>query len=167
MAPGVAARRLGSLWRARALPALLAAGRCSSVSTLPRARPLSAAPRDLIFLRGLKFYGFHGFFQAENELGQRFEVDAELVPERGLAEAAATDDLRKTVDYVRSYKAIKEVVEGRPRKLLETVAEDVARALLDQQALERVTVRIRKPSVAIQGQLDHVGVEITRVRAAK
>ena len=35
-------------------------------------------PYDRILLKGLKFHGYHGVFNAEKELGQKFVVDLEL-----------------------------------------------------------------------------------------
>ena len=33
---------------------------------------------DMIFLKGMKFYGYHGALAAENEIGQIFLVDVTL-----------------------------------------------------------------------------------------
>ena len=30
---------------------------------------------DKIFVNGMRFYGYHGVFEEENRLGQRFHVD--------------------------------------------------------------------------------------------
>ena len=34
--------------------------------------------RDKIILKNMQFYGYHGVFSAEREMGERFEVDLEL-----------------------------------------------------------------------------------------
>ena len=33
---------------------------------------------DTIFLKGMRFYGYHGALSAENEIGQIFKVDVTL-----------------------------------------------------------------------------------------
>ena len=60
----------------------------------------------------------------EAQLGQVFVVDLELALD--LTAAGQSDDLDRTVDYGSLAGRVAEVVGGRPRKLLEAVAEDVA-----------------------------------------
>ena len=84
--------------------------------------------RDKIQLVGMVFYGFHGIDPAEQELGQRFVVDLEV--QRDLSDAGLSDDLRDTVNYSRMYGMVKEVMEGNSRKLLENLAETIARRIL-------------------------------------
>ena len=117
---------------------------------------------DRILLSGLIFFGKHGCHAAENELGQNFTVDIEL--ECDLTRSAQTDDLNDTVDYVAIYNAAKEIVEGEPVKLLETLAQRIADFALQDEKVVSAWVRIRKPHVAIPGTLDYLGIEITRER---
>jgi dihydroneopterin aldolase len=117
---------------------------------------------DRILLNGLVFFGRHGCLAAEVELGQKFLVDIEL--ECDLERAGETDALDDTVDYVAIYNAAKEVMEGEPAKLLESLAQRIADFALQDEKVESAWVRIRKPHVAIPGVLDYLGVEITRTR---
>lgn len=118
---------------------------------------------DKIILEGMVFYGYHGVNQAERELGQRFVVDLEL--SRDLSEAGITDDLEKTVNYASVYKVAREIVEGPPANLIETVAERLAAAVLDRFPVEAVRVRVRKPWAPVKGSvLSSATVEISRSR---
>ena len=83
---------------------------------------------DVIELRGLTWYGFHGAFAEEQRLGQRFIVDLRLGLD--LSPAGWSDDLDRTVDYGRVADAARAIVEGPPFKLIEAVAEAVAAAIL-------------------------------------
>ncbi|MBD4423764.1 dihydroneopterin aldolase, partial [Xanthomonas citri pv. citri] len=47
--------------------------------------------QDTIFLKGMRFYGYHGALSAENEIGQIFKVDVTLKVD--LAEAGRTDNV--------------------------------------------------------------------------
>ena len=59
----------------------------------------------------------------------------------------------------------KDVVEGTPHNLLESVAQSIAKAtLLKFPQISAVRVKIGKPHVAVQGVVDYLGVEITRHR---
>ncbi|GMA62360.1 dihydroneopterin aldolase [Alicyclobacillus fastidiosus] len=119
---------------------------------------------DEIVLKGMPFYGYHGVLPEENAMGQRFVVNAWLACE--LSEAGHTDDVSKTVDYARVYAIVREVVEGPPKKLIEAVAEDIARALLTAFArLQSVTVEVEKPGAPIPGIFEQVSVKIRRDRA--
>lgn len=116
---------------------------------------------DRILLQNMMFYGYHGVYEHEREMGQRFAVDAELSLD--LARAGASDRLEDSLDYVAAYEAIRGVVENNKFQLLEALAEHVAAALLTGRVAE-VTVRVRKPGVPLPGSLDFVQVEVTRSR---
>lgn len=118
---------------------------------------------DIIILQGMVFYGYHGVNPEERELGQRFIVDLEL--EKDLSAAGLSDDLTQTVNYASAYKLAREVVEGQPCNLIETVAERLATALLSRLSIDGVRVRVRKPWAPVKGSvMDSVAVEIVRKR---
>ncbi len=115
---------------------------------------------DRLVLKNMVFYGFHGVFAAEKELGQQLQVDVELYLD--LKSAAAADDLELSINYVEVYTLVKEIVEEREFNLLETLAETIAGEILAAYTVEEVVVRVRKPSPPSGGILDHVEVEISR-----
>jgi 7,8-dihydroneopterin aldolase/epimerase/oxygenase len=120
---------------------------------------------DCVFLKGLKLYGRHGVHPEETRLGQRFELDIEAFID--LTRAGSTDDLHDTVSYTELFTIARDILEGPPRKLLESVADAIATTALDQfPSIASITVEIRKPSAPIEtGGLDCAGVRITRTRA--
>lgn len=116
-----------------------------------------------IHLRGMIFYGRHGHHPEENALGQRFIVDLSL--DLDMADAAARDELAATVNYAAVYSQCKDIVEGSPVRLIETLADRLLRAVLERHPrVTRARVEVRKPSVPIAGALDHVAVEASRSR---
>lgn len=119
---------------------------------------------DRILLEGMVFHGRHGTLAAERELGQPFVVDVEL--RLDLRPAGLSDDLTKTVDYGEVHRRAKEVVEGEPAGLTETVAERIAAAVLADHALvDAVRVRVAKPNVRLGDTvLEGSAVEILRHR---
>lgn len=116
---------------------------------------------DKILLQNMMFYGYHGVYEHEREMGQRFAVDAELSLD--LARAGESDDIADSLDYVAAYEAVRATVENNKFHLLEALAEHIASALLKGQVAQ-VTVRVRKPGVPLPGYLDFVQVEVTRGR---
>ena len=119
--------------------------------------------QDKIRLKGMVFYGHHGGSPAEREVGQRFVVDLEV--ERDLSLAGASDNLDDTVNYTALYRAIKEIVEGPSRNLLESLAHAIAQKVLEQFPVESVRVNVKKPNPPIKGAvLSGASVEIFRRR---
>lgn len=121
---------------------------------------------DAIDLAGMSFYGYHGVHREERTLGQRFTVDIRL--ELDLSPAGRGDDLARTVDYGLAWKAVRDVVEGQPRQLIESVGEGIAVALLERfGAVQTVWVRVAKPWASIAGASSGtVAIELIRGRAA-
>lgn len=60
-------------------------------------------------------------------------------------------------------RIVKEVVEGQPHNLLESVAQLIASTTLSKYPkISAVRVKVGKPHVAVHGPLDYLGVEILR-----
>jgi dihydroneopterin aldolase len=118
---------------------------------------------DKIKMNGMQFYGFHGVFPAETELGQRFYVDVELL--LPLSKAGVNDHLEDTVNYAEVYYLVKGIIEGKPFKLIEAVAERIASELLQTYTkINEVTVRVTKPHPPFDIHFAGVTVEIMRRR---
>lgn len=117
---------------------------------------------DIIKLTNMVFYAHHGYYKAERELGQKFEVDIEV--ECDLKPAAQNDDLKSTIDYRKIYSIAKDTFENYKFKLLETIAEKIACQILESSVIFSVLIRVRKPHVPLKGFLDHIEIEIKRTR---
>lgn len=120
-------------------------------------------PGDFIELKGMQFYGYHGVHAKETSLGQPFRLNLQLF--LSLAEAGQTDDLEQTVDYGAVYQQVKEIIEGKPFRLLEALAENIAQEVLDSfSQVQGIVVELEKPAPPIPGILAGAGVVITRRR---
>jgi len=117
---------------------------------------------DKIFFSGMSFYGFHGVYGAEAELGQRFMVDLELTID--LSRAGASDDLHDTVNYAEVFTCVQKVVEGERYNLVERLTTEVAQQLLTQFPLVEVKVKVTKPNPPIKGHYEGVAIEMIRKR---
>lgn len=118
---------------------------------------------DRIILAGLRFEGRHGASDEERASPQLIEVDVEL--ELDLAPSGKADDLALTVDYGPVIALCRRVVEENSFRLLESVGTTLCKDLLAATTAERVTVRVRKPAVPVDADLDYAAVEMTRGRA--
>ncbi len=130
------------------------------ISPLPRKKNKA---RDVIRLHNAVFYAYHGVLSDEQSLGGKFEVDVDLHCD--LYRGGRTDNLKQTVNYERVYDAIKQLVLGRKYYLIEALAETIAEGLLKEfRMLDKVVVRVRKPSAPVKGVIDYVEVEMARER---
>ena len=111
-----------------------------------------------ISLENIRLYGYHGASENERELGQRFEIDVEIIAD--LSEAVVTDDMKKTVNYEKVYRLVESEVVNQKYHLLEAMADKIARDVLTEFGALEVVVRVRKPSVPIAGSIDHVEIEV-------
>ncbi|EAC5657166.1 dihydroneopterin aldolase [Listeria monocytogenes] len=119
---------------------------------------------DKIYLNELVFYGYHGVLKEETKLGQTFRVS--LILGLSTKKAGISDSVEDTVSYADVYETVKEILEGKPFKLIEALAEKIASEVLTgYPLLEEVTVKLIKPNPPIPGHYDSVAVEIERKRS--
>jgi dihydroneopterin aldolase len=114
-------------------------------------------------LHRLQFFGRHGVYAHETERGQTFIVTAEIdVP---LPEGPGVDQLSSVIDYTQAQALIGRIVEGDARRLIETVADDVAAALLGHfPSASRVVIDLLKPEPPVTFAFEGVSVRIERRR---
>ncbi|KIY22932.1 MULTISPECIES: dihydroneopterin aldolase [Mesobacillus] len=118
---------------------------------------------DKIHVNQMEFYGYHGVFPEETTLGQRFAVD--LTVELDLLKAGKSDQLQDSINYADLYQVCKNILEGKPYKLVEAIAEQIASVILEKFLLvDTVHVKVIKPDPPIPGHYKSVAVEITRRR---
>jgi dihydroneopterin aldolase len=117
----------------------------------------------IIRLKNARFYAHHGVLDAERSNGGLFEIDAELTCDILVAEVE--DNLKKTVDYEKVYAFVKEVVSSKKFYLIESLASRICKSIIKNfQVVQRVTVKVRKPSPPLGGVVEFVEVEHTELR---
>lgn len=98
---------------------------------------------DKIRIENLEIFAKHGVFPEENFLGQKFVLSAVLHTDT--RKAGLTDELSYSVHYGEVSHLIKKIVEENTWKLLETVAEETAKAiLLSYPTVSQVDLTIKK-----------------------
>ncbi len=127
----------------------------SDEAAAPGARP------DRVFVRGLEVFAAIGVPDAERRRPQRLEVDVEIIPAGSFATMA--DDVARTVDYSAVARRVRAEAAVRPRRLIETLADELAALLLAEFSAAAVTVEIRK---FVLPRCAHVAVRAERSREA-
>jgi len=118
---------------------------------------------DRIFLRGVDIHARHGVHEEEARLGQRFIVDIDYWIDT--SEAVISDEYDDTVGYEQVFSTLHEVSAAQRYRLLEALADAMARAVLDRfPRIAKVRVEIHKPSAPIPGIFSDAGVEVIRAR---
>jgi 7,8-dihydroneopterin aldolase/epimerase/oxygenase len=123
---------------------------------------VSEATTDELAVTGIECFGHHGVFEHERREGQTFVIDLAL----GLdsTPAAASDDLRDTVDYGSLVEQVKAAVEKDPVDLIETLAQRIAGICLLDARVQWARVTVHKPDAPIDARLSDVALTITRKR---
>lgn len=117
--------------------------------------------RDEIRIDDLEVYAYHGVFPEENEKGQPFFVNAVLYTDTRAAGLA--DELTLSTHYGEVCHFITKWMQEHTCKLIETVAENVAREiLLHYPLVQAVDLEIRKPEAPIGLPFASVSVRIQR-----
>ncbi len=116
---------------------------------------------DIILLEGIQIPAALGVTAAERRMRRPVTLDLEVV--RDLREAGRTDQIRKTVHYERIFEVVEDVAANYEHRLVESLGERIAEAILSKFAVDAVTVTVRKPK-PIAGVLDYAGIRIRRRR---
>lgn len=116
-----------------------------------------------MYIRDLEVFGFHGVFEEEKRLGQKFILSLEI--ELNLKLAGKTRDLTKSVHYGELCEKIEKEFKRESYELIETVALNLADFILNQyNIISGVKVFLKKPWAPIRMHLDTVEIMIERRR---
>ena len=119
-------------------------------------------PHDQIEIRGLRVYAHHGVHEREARDGQPFVLDVVLDMDSQIA--ARTDDLDDTIDYTELVGHVAEMVRSTRFNLIEALGAHIAEQLLKARRVAAVRVRVTKPEVELDEDVDAVAVTVYRAR---
>ncbi|MCX6958250.1 MAG: dihydroneopterin aldolase [Verrucomicrobiae bacterium] len=111
----------------------------------------------IITIQGLSVLSYVGVPSEEREQAQRLSFDLRFAAL--LQPATLNDDIVATVDYAAVSQRLVELVQMRSRRLIETLADEIAEALLAEFSLRWVEVTVRK---FILPNTEHVAVTVCR-----
>jgi dihydroneopterin aldolase len=117
---------------------------------------------DRIFITALAAEAIIGIYDWEREVRQRVEIDLEMWVD--LAAAAKSDAIEDTLNYKSVAKRVLAFVQESRFRLVEALAGEIARIVLEEFRVARVRVTVHKPG-AVRHSKD-VGVIVERGRDA-
>jgi dihydroneopterin aldolase len=109
---------------------------------------------DAITLQGMRFHTLIGVLPHEREHPQPLEIDVTAWVRRG----------SDVVDYRRLYGRVRDAAESPALFYLEELADSIAARVLEEEAVQKVRIALRKPHAAVGGPLEFAQVTIVRER---
>ena len=113
---------------------------------------------DKVFINNLQVETIIGIFDWEREVRQVVSIDLEM--EFDNKKAAKSDDIKDALDYKKIGKRISHYVKKSKFKLVERLAEQIAKLVLKEFPVSNLIVSVTKPG-ALRGSKS-VGITITR-----
>ena len=115
---------------------------------------------DLIRVVDLEVFARVGVPDEERREAQRLLISLEMSVS-SISHAAGTDNLARTINYFDVAQHVKAFAAERARKLIETLAEELAAELLKSFPIKTVTLEIKK---FVLPDARYVSVQIERER---
>ncbi len=112
--------------------------------------------KSTIELTNMEFYAYHGHYEEEQRVGNRFRVDLWL--EVDASAAAGSDELEDAVNYVAVYECVREQMEI-PSRLLEHLSGRIIAALRRRfPTVGGLRLRVSKLAPPLGGQVEKVSL---------
>lgn len=119
-----------------------------------------------IVIEEMEFYAFHGHYQEEQIVGNRFLVDLEM--DTDLTGPAVSDNLKDAVNYQQAYQIIKKEMKRTKSNLLENIGKRMLDALEEEMnGVKKMTIRIRKLNPPMGGPIKSVGIKMSRKQKSR
>lgn len=110
-----------------------------------------------ITIQGLRVASHIGVPDVERATAQTLTLNIVIYPVGSLENLH--DEIVGTIDYFRVSEGVKQIAGARPRRLIETLAEDIANALLEEFDLRAVEIEVRK---YVLPDTEYVSVHLTK-----
>jgi dihydroneopterin aldolase len=114
----------------------------------------------LIEIEGMEFYAFHGHFEAERKVGNKFIVYLSI--ETNCSFAAESDNLNDALNYQAVYELVKDEMKTKSF-LLEHVANRILQRLYSNfETIKKAKIKISKINPPMGGQIKKVSVTMSK-----
>ncbi|WP_282920583.1 2-amino-4-hydroxy-6-hydroxymethyldihydropteridine diphosphokinase [Ignavigranum ruoffiae] len=118
---------------------------------------------DQLIIKDLEVYAYHGLFQSEKDLGQKFYLTLALSYD--MSQAAIQEDLDQSIDYGKLCQQLTQWMQETSYDFIETVAYRLCQKILDLYPLvSAVELELAKPSAPVPLPLNTCAVRVKRQR---
>ncbi len=116
----------------------------------------------LVSLDGLEFFAYHGYYDEEQKVGNKYSVD--ITVKADLKMAAQHDALQETVNYEALYEVVKQEMQIRSR-LLEHIGYNIIQTVFNEfPSVQWVEISISKYNPPIGGVCKQAKVTLQESR---
>lgn len=116
--------------------------------------------KGIIEIEGMEFFAYHGCYETERVVGNKFEVYASMETNCDLA--AATDNVENALNYVSVYEIIAREMMIKSH-LLEHVGKRIMDALLEAfPQIEHITIKVSKLNPPLGGKIAATSVTLSK-----
>ena len=111
-----------------------------------------------IDLKGMEFRAFHGCYDLEQKVGNRFVVELRITTELGLV--ADEDAVEKAVNYLTVYEIVRDVMRNTCRTI-EAVSQNIIRAVKEKYPqIVEIECCVAKLAPPLGGKVGRVSVTL-------
>ena len=113
---------------------------------------------DIVSVKGLKVSTTIGILDWEKEILQPLVIDLDMY--HSCQEAAVSGNIDDALDYAAVSESVRTLLQGSAWGLIETVAEEVAKHIMERFNVGGITICVKKPTAVAEAE--YVSVTITR-----
>jgi dihydroneopterin aldolase len=114
----------------------------------------------LIELEEMEFYAYHGHFEEEQVVGNKFLVNISI--ETDCSKAAESDKFQDALDYVSIYKITKQEMDKKSHLLEHLVGRIIDRIHNEFPQIVHSKVKVSKLNPPMGGKMEKVSVTFSR-----
>lgn len=117
----------------------------------------------VISLEEMEFFAYHGFYEEEQKIGNKYSVDVHI--EANVSRAVYSDKLADTLNYEAVYQIVAEEMQ-KPTHLLEHLAQRIIDSIMQNFSMaEKVSVSVSKFNPPVGGVCRKAKVFLQKNRA--
>lgn len=113
-----------------------------------------------IKLDRMEFHAYHGCYDLEQKVGNRFTVDVEILTELG--SVAEEDAVEKAVNYLTVYQLVEEEMKVTQRTIERVAMNIINRLYHEFPQIKHLNCRVSKLAPPLGGKLEKVSVELSK-----
>jgi 7,8-dihydroneopterin aldolase/epimerase/oxygenase len=114
----------------------------------------------LIEIEGMEFYAYHGHFEQEQVVGNKFLLN--VIIETDCEKPGKTDHLHDALDYQKVYDLIKAEMEQKSFLLENICSRILDRLYFEFDTIAKATIKVSKINPPMGGQIKKVSITMTR-----
>ncbi|MFI3259038.1 MAG: dihydroneopterin aldolase [Rikenellaceae bacterium] len=111
-----------------------------------------------IHLKGMEFRAFHGCYELEQKVGNRFSVDMDIVTELG--DLAQSDDVTQAVNYLTVYEIVRAQMSITRHTIEAATASIIEAVKASYPQITEVNCTVAKLAPPLGGKVGRVSVTL-------